>query len=825
MNFKDLKFNTVEEIDSYLDNLFSVFTHGFMKCNWGDKAPRYAKGTPHADLERRCVSYSAAKNNPTWPGFSSLIKRGYMLVDFDNLREGEIALDIVKSLDIQTVVIKTTKGYHFYFKDNGIPYSNWTNELTSVGFSVDYRHAKPDGDSCAITWGNCKKDGVLREVLWVPDDINNLDVMPIWTEPVFRNKTRAPKDGSKLVCPFTTDMKEGDGRNSKLQSWIGTLANCDRSTEEIKYIINIINNYIFAESLDDFELESLLNESKINTYVENHEIEKAQSLHKPLKYKVVNPDTPFLTASPVSNRLRWDLKALVSEFFGRNKFVKYSGRFFYYDTNKNHYVEVKNIKETVLTLGFRFCKEIGQSRSAIDTICNSFYDESLVGAVDTMPWNFIMFKNCIIEIDPYTYQIKTHDFSDKYFILSEINAEYKLGLSNKRVDAFFESLMMSNEDDIKLLYEIIGSCMLPKTFGKLFFLTGIGNNGKSTYLQIIFNLLKTRFGDRACNKTPKDLTERFGRDSVADKTAIMNADIEGSWVESAVLKCIATGDEISIEQKGRDSFTTIPVATCVWGCNNRPSFTDGSNGMKRRVICKKFRNDYTGKEDLTLTSFLATDEVLSYIAVNALNAVIGVLKKGGYTISALTKMDTGLMQESMDNDVALFFEANGITKFTLISMDANAAYNQVRSFQEFLKNNYKDPKNAQKMIKRYAEENFDLLSKRAQTRVIDGTTRYNTYTYSMPNIGVNLNTYVDPYLELRKEITVNAAEKDVEPEPSEISSVEPEALSSDYDPFSEDIPDELNFNDIDEYLDECAAREDIDDGLVGYNDGFADGVI
>ena len=51
--------------------------------------------------------------------FAGVLDKNVVLIDVDNEEESEILFNLVKDLELRTRVIKTTRGMHFYFKNDG----------------------------------------------------------------------------------------------------------------------------------------------------------------------------------------------------------------------------------------------------------------------------------------------------------------------------------------------------------------------------------------------------------------------------------------------------------------------------------------------------------------------------------------------------------------------------------------------------------------------------------------------------------------------------------------------------------------------------------
>ena len=158
--------------------------------------------------------------------------------------------EIIKDLNINTSILKTSRGGHFYFIDNGVE-KRKQGVTTAIGVKVD----TGIGNSNAIIPLKIKNN--LREWLKVSD---TLDTLPSWLKPL-----------SKRDIDFKS-MTEGDGRNQTLFNYILYLQQEGLNINEIKESIRIINKYILKESLSDREVETILRDdsfSKQSFYIKN----------------------------------------------------------------------------------------------------------------------------------------------------------------------------------------------------------------------------------------------------------------------------------------------------------------------------------------------------------------------------------------------------------------------------------------------------------------------------------------------------------------------------------------------------------------------------
>ncbi len=178
--------------------------------------------------------------------FSGVIKKDYILVDFDSEEDANIAFNIITDKKLNCIVLQTTRGKHFYFKNIGIERGK-TNTKLACGLTADIK--------IGGNLGTLKLNNNMREVIYKTNSVDNL---PKYFYPV-----ETKKDFKFL--------REGDGRNENLFGYIIVLQQNSLSKEEIRETCNIINNYVFKEKLPENELETILRDDafKKETFIEN----------------------------------------------------------------------------------------------------------------------------------------------------------------------------------------------------------------------------------------------------------------------------------------------------------------------------------------------------------------------------------------------------------------------------------------------------------------------------------------------------------------------------------------------------------------------------
>lgn len=152
-----------------------------------------------------------------------------------------------------------------------------------------------------------------------------------------------------------------------------------------------------------------------------------------------------------------------------------------------------------------------------------------------------------------------------------------------RWDAFLEYNLEMDPERIKLVQEWAGYLLLNTTDEQKFMiLEGEGKNGKGVFIAGITamlgegnvsNVSLENFGNRfQLTDTIGKLLNAAGDCGDIDKTA------EGT------LKSFTSGDRMYFDRKGIPGLNCVPTARLMVACNNRPRFSDRSDGIYRRMI-------------------------------------------------------------------------------------------------------------------------------------------------------------------------------------------------------------------------------------------------
>lgn len=311
-----------------------------------------------------------------------------------------------------------------------------------------------------------------------------------------------------------------------------------------------------------------------------------------------------------------------------------------------------------------------QKEEVVKYISNYLYEEAV--AFNTNPFS-IVFKNGILDLATLTLEPMTPSHMESI----KINANYNPNARSAIVDDFFATATAGNKDIEQLLYEAIGYAMLKTNeLQKAFIAVGSGRNGKSTYLDLIKNVLGS---DNTASISFKDLSNTFRASMLENKLASLAGDISNQPIQdSDLVKSITSGEEITIEQKYKAAQSKALFSTLFFACNKLPRTPDTTDGFYRRWTIIPFIADLskvTRVEGMKFKADLLKQESLDYVAYKAVHAIYRVLNTTQDFTEPQAVKDM-LNQYKVDNSTILswFAEMLHEDKAKLAKLTVNEAY-------------------------------------------------------------------------------------------------------------------------------------------------------
>jgi putative DNA primase/helicase len=532
-----------------------------------------------------------------YDGFIGLLSPDAVMLDADEQLHSDNLLSIIQGEKLSCLVTQREggRGLHALFHNTtGKVTQNYTKVMLACGVVVDIKTGSRNG------YDSLKFKGVERYSIYNEQPYQDLP------------KYFTPLKGCNIDF---ADLGEGDGRNQSLFNYILTLQSAGFTVEEIRETIKIINKYILKVPLSEKELEVILRDDAF----------KKQSFFK---------GSTFLFDK-------------FSEFLKRDShIIKLNGRLHIYQdgvySSDYNRIEAAMLKQ-ISSLNRAKRTEV---MSYLNIVCeNRLIDKS----------NLIAFKNGIYNIldDSFT------PFNPEIVITNKIPHDYNPAAKSDLVDTILNNVSCGDERIRALLEETVGSCLYRSNTlagGKAFILTGIGANGKSTFL----DMLKSMLGEENYSSLDlKELSEKFQNAELFGKLANIGDDIDSEYIPNvAVFRKLVTGERIQVQKKGQDPFEFNNYAKMLFSANNIPRLGGAKESysiMRRLVIIPfnaKFTSDVEGY-DPNIRVKLRTQESMEYLIQLGLKGLKRVLKTKKFSESE--KVQKELEEYEKENNPVLSF--------------------------------------------------------------------------------------------------------------------------------------------------------------------------
>lgn len=184
---------------------------------------------------------------------------------------------------------------------------------------------------------------------------------------------------------------------------------------------------------------------------------------------------------------------------------------------------------------------------------------------------------------------------DKIFF-NKIPVKFELGVSCPKIDQFLKDVL-SHEEDIKVIYEWAGFCLLKEyTYEKGLMLVGDGRNGKGKTIELIKRLI----GAENCCSIPLTsvVPESFSISELYGKLLNWAGDISNKDLKDTSMFKSCTGrDLIGGKRKFLRNIYFENFAKFTFACNELPMVYDTSRGFWERWLLLEFPYTFITEED------------------------------------------------------------------------------------------------------------------------------------------------------------------------------------------------------------------------------------
>lgn len=572
--------------------------------------------------------------------YAGIIHDDVVVIDIDDFNESEILMKIVEEQQLACRVYETTRGKHFFFMNvlNGeyVLDKCGIHKLLACGITADIKAG------CKNSYSVQKFDGKERKIIYDVYDDEEYQALPKWLTPI----------NTKIKF---SELGDGDGRNQALFNYILTLQSNDFTVDECRETLQLINKYILKDPLSDEELNTL---------------SRDEAFQKPI-------------------------------FFRRNQFL--FDKFARYLKNINHIIKIDGqlhvYKDGIYVDGTKeiesqMIQHIPDLNKAKRAEVLSYIDIMIRQNTQMSTANYIAFNNGIYNIE--TGELE--DYTPDIVITNKIPYDYIEGAYSKLADNTLDKLSCHDKSVRMLLEECIGYCFYRRSeLRKAFILTGEKENGKSTFLAMLNNLLGQ---ENVANLDLKELSDRFKTAELFGKLANIGDDIGDEFIPNpAIFKKLSSGNPVNAERKGQDPFNFSNYAKLIFSANDIPRIKDKSGAVLSRLVIIPFNAKFTSNDpdfDPYIKYKLIQQEPMEYLINIGVKGLLRILKNQKFTTSIIVSKAIQDYEET-NNPILLFFKEGP-------KIEDEPTSTVYRSYYEFcMTNNFQPLSNIEfsKQIKKY----------------------------------------------------------------------------------------------------------------------------
>lgn len=180
--------------------------------------------------------------------------------------------------------------------------------------------------------------------------------------------------------------------------------------------------------------------------------------------------------------------------------------------------------------------------------------------------------------------------------------------------------MFDNDQELyNLAIQIIKASITGRTLKNIFWLYGEGGTGKGTFQQLLINLVG--MDNVASLKMTEFDKSRFSTSILLGKTLVIGDDVQKDAVirDTSNMFSLATGDIMTIEDKGKRPYSLRLNMTIVQSSNGLPRMNGDREAIDRRFKILPFTKVFKGKPNKAIKDYyINKKEVLEYFTRLAL---------------------------------------------------------------------------------------------------------------------------------------------------------------------------------------------------------------
>ena len=540
------------------------------------------------------------------PEYAGILAQDTVLIDVDDGESAEKLLSIVEAEDVLCQVRQTTRGMHFFFKNDGSWDKCFTGATLAIGIKADIKVGVKNSYSI-LKFGGHERD-VIYDIL----ENESYGSVPKWLHVV----------NTKMDL---VNKAEGDGRNNALFSYILPLQESGFTKDEIIQVLGMVNKYIFSKPLSDSEFETITRDEAFDTAL-------VPSFFEGKKFK---------------------FEAFAHYIVNQHHIKRVNGQLHLYRDGvyvSNQLMLERAMIDLVPTLSAQNRSEV---QKYVEILC---CDNHAMADV-----NFVAFGNGILDL-------RTDGlvpFDPSVVITNRIAWNYRGDAYNETVDKTLNKLACHDPQIRALLEEVAGYCLFRRNeLRKSFCLTGGARGGKSSFINMLGQMLGE---DNITALDMRDIGDRFRTAELFGKLANLGDDISERFVEDVSnFKKVVSGDKILVERKGKDPFFFSNYAKLIFSANELPRLRDRTQAVIDRMVIIPFDAQFSKDDpdyDPFISDKLKSREAIEYFIRVAVEGLKRVLERKAFTHSLKVEKALRGYNEEI-NPILIFFEDHEKDEFT-----------------------------------------------------------------------------------------------------------------------------------------------------------------
>lgn len=529
------------------------------------------------------------------PEYAGILAHDAVLIDIDDEEQSEKLLDVIEKYNIRCQVRKTTRGMHFFFKNDG----KWDKCFTGVSLACGIKADVKVGVKNA--YSILKFGGEEREIVYDKLDDEVYQTPPNWL--------RIIKTDADLL-----DLAEGEGRNNALFKHILALQSAGLDRDECIEVLKVINENLFKEPLSDSEFET-----------------------------VTRPDAFTTEVSFFDDKGKFLFEKFAAHLIDKHHIKRVNGQLHVFENGQYVSCTRKLEKLMIEIIPSLSKRQRAETLAYIDVVCCE--------NVEMADVKYIAFANGILDIET----MEMLNFSPDIVITNKINWNFNPDAQNATVDAVLNKVSCNDPEIRALLEEATGYCFFRRNeLRKSFVLTGGKSNGKSTYI----NMLGTMLGEENISALDlADLSSRFRTSELFGKLGNLGDDIGENFIDDmSIFKKLVSGDKVMVEYKGEKPFFFSNYAKFIFSANALPRVKDKTQAVLDRMIIIPFNATFSVNDsdfDPFISDKLKEKEAIEYLIKLGINALKRLLKTRKFTSSL--KVLKELKEYNEENNPVLVF--------------------------------------------------------------------------------------------------------------------------------------------------------------------------